>query len=250
MATAYKSDKTIPSTSSSSTISERTVGSVRKGSSVKTARPVTGVCIDPGHGGTQPGAVSSKYSYQEKAIALDISLKVRDYLLYASKDDNGSIILNDYCPYPHSPLVDVMMTRENDIDVSLKDRCVKSNASKSSMFISIHCNSCTSEDPNGIETWCYPSEGSRKLANNIQSSLMESVSSYTIKVKGKEQSIKSRGVKETTIYYTLKNTDAPSVVVECGFMSNPSEVYLMYNAEDYRISLAKGIALGILKTLI
>ena len=79
---------------------------------------------------------------------------------------------------------------------------------------------------------------------------MASVAGYTVSIKGKDQPIKSRGVKETTIYYTLKNTDAPSVVVECGFMSNPAEVYLMYNSEPYRIAIAKGIVLGILKSIV
>lgn len=207
------------------------------------------ICLDPGHGQKQPGAVSSKYGYQEKKIALDISLKVRDYLLYASKNTVGEYIINDTCLLGFTPLVDVLMTRDTDLDVSLKDRCSISNKAKSSMFVSIHCNSCDSEDPNGIETWCYPSDSSRKLASNIQASLMDAVKGYSIKIKGKDQAIKSRGVKETTIYYTLKHTDAPSVVVECGFMSNPAEVYLLYNSEGYRISIAKGIALGILKSL-
>ena len=208
------------------------------------------ICIDPGHGGT-PGAVSKKYGYKEKDIVLDISLKVRDYLLYASKNEEGDYIINDYCPEHHSPLVDVLMTRVNDIDVSLKERCSFANKNKAFFFISIHCNSCNSEDPYGIETWCYdsPKPDSKALANNIQNSMMEKVSSFSLNIKGRDYFIKSRGVKITTAYYTLRHTSMPSIVVECGFMSNPQEVRLMYENESYRIALAKGISLGILKSL-
>ena len=208
------------------------------------------ICIDPGHGGNQPGAVSKKYNYKEKDIVLDISFKVRDYLSYATKEGDH-YILNDYCPYSHIPLVDVTMTRIKDVDISLKDRCSIANKVKSKFFVSIHCNSCNSEDPNGIETWCYdsPTSESKKLATNIQNALMEQVKSYSLNIKDKKQPIRSRGVKATTVYYTLRHTSMPSVVVECGFMSNPEEVKLMYENEQYRIALAKGITLGILKSL-
>jgi N-acetylmuramoyl-L-alanine amidase len=208
------------------------------------------ICLDSGHGGIQPGAVSSKYGYKEKDIVLDIALKVRDYLLYATKDGDN-IVLNDHCPSDHKPLVDVIMTRETDKDVSLSDRCKIANNAKSRFFISIHCNSCNSEDPNGIETWCYESKNPepKLLATNIQTSIMEMVKPYCLNIKGKDQAIRSRGVKQTTVYYTLRHTTMPSIVVECGFMSNPQEVSLMYNSEDYRIALSKGIAEGILKSL-
>lgn len=208
------------------------------------------ICIDPGHGGKQPGAVSNKYGYQEKIIALDVSRKVRDYLLYATKEE-GKIILNEHCSTKIKPLFDILMTRDDDTDISLSDRCNKANNAKSKFFVSIHCNSCNSEDPNGIETWCYDSSKSesKKLATNIQNSLMENVKGYSLTIKGKKQSIKSRGVKATTVYYTLRHTTMPSVVVECGFMSNPEEVKLMYENEQYRLALAKGIAQGILDSL-
>lgn len=208
------------------------------------------VCIDPGHGGKGvPGAVSRQYGYQEKEIALDISLKVRDFLLYATKE-NDTYILNEYCPQGHKALLDVLMTRIDDTDISLKDRCKKANSAKSKFFISIHCNSCTSVDPNGVETWCYEtSKGSKALATNIQKAIMDHVKGYSLEINGKSQLIKSRGVKATTVYYTLRHTSMPSVVVECGFMSNPQEVRLMYENEQYRVALAKGIAIGILKSL-
>ena len=150
---------------------------------------IINICLDPGHGGSQPGAVSSKYGYREKDIVLDISLKVRDYLLYATKSETGWEI-NDYCQQ-HSNLIEVLMTRVDDSSVSLKDRCVKANKAKSKLFVSIHCNSCTSEDPTGIETWCYDSatSKSRLLATNIQNALMNRVKPFSLNIKGKDQPI-------------------------------------------------------------
>lgn len=210
---------------------------------------IVNICIDPGHGGIQPGAVSKTFGYLEKDIALDISIKVRDYLLYATKEGDNYII-NDHCP-SSSSLVEVSMTRTTDVDISLANRCAFANSKGSKFFVSIHCNSCTSEEPNGIETWCYDSKKSKSktLATNIQNSIMERVKDFRLDINNEDQPIKSRGVKSTTAYYTLRHTTMPSVVVECGFMSNPQEVYLLYNSDKYRIAIAKGIAEGILKSL-
>jgi N-acetylmuramoyl-L-alanine amidase len=204
------------------------------------------ICIDAGHGGVQPGAVSPQFGYKEKDIALDISLKVRDYLLYASKDGDKYII-HDFCDKSSIPLVDVIMTRSGDIDISLKERCVFANKAKATFFISIHCNSHKTSEPNGIETWYYSSSSPipKKLAENIQKNMMENVKDYQVE----NHPIKSRGVKSTTTYYTLKHTVMPSIVVECGFMSNTDEVKLLYENEAYRVAIAKGIAKGILESL-
>ena len=204
------------------------------------------VCIDPGHGGRQVGAVSKEFGYQEKVIALDISLKVRDLLLYSDLE-GSKLVFREYCQEGNRKNIDVLLTRTTDEDVSLADRCKKANKAKASIFVSIHCNSCNSTSPSGIETWCFdsPKSESRPLAQSIQTCLMGEVSGYTLNKKP----IKSRGVKATTAYYTIRHTSMPSVVVECGFMSNPDEVDLMYNNEVYRESLAKGIVKGILTFL-
>lgn len=204
------------------------------------------ICIDPGHGGVMSGAVSHSFGYKEKDITLDISLKVRDYLLYASKEGDKYII-HDFCDKSNTPLVDVVMTRTGDTNISLKERCVLANKAKSTFFISIHCNSHKTSEPNGIETWYYSSSSPipKKLAENIQNNMMENVKGYKVE----NHPIKSRGVKSTTTYYTLKHTVMPSIVVECGFMSNDEEVKLLYENEAYRVAIAKGIAKGILESL-
>ena len=60
------------------------------------------VCIDPGHGGRQVGAVSKEFGYQEKVIALDISLKVRDLLLYSDLE-GSKLVFREYCQTESRP---------------------------------------------------------------------------------------------------------------------------------------------------
>ena len=111
-------------------------------------------CLYSGHGGKQTGAVSSTFCYNEKDIALDITLMVSSYLLYATPDKlSGGWILNDVCPSDVKPPVNVILTRASDVDVTLSRRCVIANENKATCFVSIHCNSCNSETANGIETW-------------------------------------------------------------------------------------------------
>ena len=97
------------------------------------------VCLDSGHGGKQPGSVSSTFGYKEKDIALDITLMVSAYLLYATPDKlSGGWILNDVCPAYVKPPVNVILTRASDVDVTLSRRCVIANENKATCFVSIH----------------------------------------------------------------------------------------------------------------
>lgn len=203
------------------------------------------ICLDFGHGGSEPGAVSKKYGYKEKDIVLKIGKLVAGYLNSAIKDNN-SFILSGVDAKANTGVASVILTRDCDKDICLAERCKIANKEKADVFVSIHCNSCYSDSPNGIETWYYdsPKSSSKKLASCIQKALMDSVSSFTLGAD--QQPIKSRGIKGSTVYYTLRHTVMPSVVVECGFMSSPIEVSLMNNDSTYRDALARGIALGIL----
>ena len=209
------------------------------------------VCLDSGHGGKQPGAVSSTFGYKEKDIALDITMMVSAYLLYATPDKlSGGWILNDVCPADVKPPVNVILTRASDVDVTLSRRCVIANENKATCFVSIHCNSCNSETANGIETWYYKtgSKQSKMFAQEVQSCLLSETKGFLVKEKdGTSHAPKDRGVRSNTLYYTLRHTTMPSLVVECGFMSHDGEVQLMMT-QEYQNALARGIARGILNT--
>lgn len=207
------------------------------------------ICLDPGHGGSQPGAVNPRLNLKEKDIALAVSQRVAEYLLYAYRDVvTGTFTINELCPEEHKPLLNVFMTRGDDVDVTLQERCAFANSISSACFVSIHCNSYSGTTANGIEIWMWK-EGSKKskfLAESVHQYLMESVKGFVITDQdGKSHAPKSRGVGKNQTYYTLRHTVMPSIVVEIGFISHDGEAKLM-STKEYQDAIARGIALGIL----
>lgn len=91
------------------------------------------ICIDPGHGGIQPGAAYG--GRLEKDATLSISMRLRDKL-----EASG---------------YRVILTRETDIEVSLKRRCEISNGAGADAFVSIHLNASTNPAAHGAETWKF-----------------------------------------------------------------------------------------------
>lgn len=172
------------------------------------------ICVDPGHGGAQPGAVNGRF--KEKVATLAISLKLRNKL-----QENG---------------FKVIMTRDTDIDVSLKSRCKISNDSGANAFISIHLNSCHSDEPYGAETWKWHKtrQFSKTLADSVQADFIAATGA------------KNRGVKESDVYYVLRHTKASALVVECGFISNNEECCKLFTSA-YQDKIAEGICNGIVK---
>lgn len=171
------------------------------------------ICIDPGHGGIQPGAAYG--GRLEKDATLSISMRLRDKL-----EASG---------------YRVIMTRETDIDVSLKRRCEISNGEGADAFVSIHLNSSTNPTAHGAETWKW---------ERAKGALAEAVQTALIAASG----FKDRGVKSTTAFYVLRHTVAPALVVECGFLSNESERGRLFD-EAMQDKIAAGIARGIARLI-
>jgi len=169
------------------------------------------VCIDPGHGGSSdPGAIG-KTGVQEKVVNLAIALRVAAIL---------------------RPVVDVVMTRETDVDVSLQDRA----AVEADAFASIHCNAADNPDANGTETLYYPgSIMGRRLADRIQAHVVQELGTV------------DRGVKERPDLAVLRLSNCPAALVEIAFVSNVKEEAML---EDPAIharaaqAIAEGIAEG------
>lgn len=177
------------------------------------------VCIDPGHGGSQPGATGFAGTL-EKNITLQVALRLRDVLKTAG--------------------VDVVMTREIDKDVrtakqpnELQARCDVANTANADVFISIHCNASNDSSAHGTETWYYPKDAkSKTLAQFIQTELVKQIG------------LRDRGVKQGN-YYVTRYTKMPAVLVELAFISNPEEERLLKDA-TFQQKCALGIANGIL----
>lgn len=178
------------------------------------------IVIDAGHGGFDPGKVASD-GVKEKGINLNISKKLQAYL-----EQGGAV---------------VSMTRLEDSSLSdkkredLKNRTVIGNGKSVDLFISIHQNSFPKGSAKGAQVFYYKkSENGKRLANCIQKRLKE-----VVDIKN------DRIAKPNKDYYVLREITVPSVIVECGFLSNSDEHDLLQD-EKYQSKLAWAIYMGIL----
>lgn len=169
------------------------------------------IVIDAGHGGGDVGSI--REGINEKDINLSIAQKVQQLL-----EQQGATVI---------------MTRAYDQDLSLEARTKISNDSKADLFVSIHQNAIEDNVTHGIETWFEEAKiESRKLAECVQASVIEATNG------------KDRGTKSHESFYVTQNTKAPSVLVECGFISSDTERMLLKDS-TYQDHLARGIVKGI-----
>jgi N-acetylmuramoyl-L-alanine amidase len=168
------------------------------------------ICIDPGHGGSDPGAVSY---CTEKVHNLDCGLKFRDWLNLDTSDGAGG--------YAWS----VIMTRSTDIYVSLSGRCSIANNAGANRFVAIHANAGGGY---GSETFCYTYGSSTSFAmrNLLQNELLAHGGRY------------NRGNKVANFYVT-KYTNMPSALTENAFVDNSGDAACL-NSSSWRNEVAKG----------
>jgi len=170
--------------------------------------PIT-VVIDAGHGGHDRGGIPGQ-RIAEKDMTLDVALRLRNIL-----SANG---------------YHVVMTRSTDVFVPLGGRVAIANSYRNAVFVCIHFNATGRSGASGIETYFYSRE-SLPLASAIH-----------YYVTGGAPSA-NRGVRRRG-YYVLRKTAIPAVLVECGFLTNPTEAAYAQSA-GYRQKLADEIAAGI-----
>lgn len=179
-------------------------------SAVSEAGKFSTVVIDPGHGGRDNGGSYGRV--YEKHLALDTALRV-DYMLrrkgYSTR-----------------------LTRKSDVFISLSKRAEIANRYSNSIFVSIHYNYTYNKAIKGLETFYYTSR-SRPLASYIQSGMLRKYGAH------------NRGVKYAR-YAVLRKGKNPSVLVECGFVSNYYERKRCMKGW-YRQKMAEGIVDGIVK---
>jgi len=208
------------------------------------------IVIDAGHGGKDPGAVGYKGT-KEKDIALDVAKRLEKKL---SKNMN----------------VKVVMTRDEDVFLRLSERTKIANESNGNLFISIHTNAAEDRRASGFETFLIgPNKNEaavrvaarenavlelegvagKKLTNEdlIQATIAQSAfaskseqfaSMVQQEIKKRVQS-RDRGVKQAG-FYVLMGASMPNVLVELGFISNPSEEKKL-RSPQYRDQLATAI---------
>lgn len=168
------------------------------------------ILIDPGHGGTDGGAVGN--GLIEKDINLDIALRLRALL-----EAQGAT---------------VVMTRSSDSRVELLERSQMANLLLPDVVVCIHANSVISEGPNGTETYYFNAEElSRELALSVHKSLVDRIK------------LASRGVFSKD-YHMVAATLSPSILIEVGFLSNKQDSAMLADL-SFRQKAAEGIYDGV-----
>ncbi len=175
----------------------------------QSARQSTVVVIDAGHGGHDRGGIPHQ-RVPEKIMTLDVAQRVQAILQKSGYR--------------------VVMTRNNDVFVPLGTRVAIANSYRNAIFVCIHFNSARRSGANGIETYFY-NRDSLPLASAIHYYVAGSAPSM------------NRGVRRRG-YYVLRRTRIPAVLVECGFLTNPTEARYVQSSA-YRQKLAEAIARGI-----
>jgi N-acetylmuramoyl-L-alanine amidase len=216
------------------------------------------IVLDPGHGGSDPGAVGVG-GVAEKDVVLSITKKLKNEL-----DAMGSF--------------EIVLTRDTDVFVALEERTARANVEDADLFVSIHANASASGKTHGVETYYlnntqdratlrlaemenglrsvvggggpdrdtrlilssliqnYKVEESTMLAQQVQDALLASLT-------GGGASPRDLGVKRGP-FYVLVGAGMPCVLVEVSFLTHPKEGRLL--AQDwYQAAVASGLLRGI-----
>jgi N-acetylmuramoyl-L-alanine amidase len=217
------------------------------------SRTVTRVVVDPGHGGRDTGAIGPA-GVKEKDVTLDVAHRVAPVLAAQG--------------------IQVVLTRDDDRFVSLEERTARANAFGADLFVSIHCNASESRGRRGIETYVLDTTrdeiasrvaarenattqaasaelasilGGMRMADEAQRSTRFAQLLERAAVTAAQTSAQTRmgdvvdGGVHTAGFYVLVGARMPSVLLESGYISNPTEEQRL-GAPDYRQLLADAIA--------
>ncbi|MCK8817129.1 N-acetylmuramoyl-L-alanine amidase family protein [Natroniella sulfidigena] len=170
------------------------------------------VVIDPGHGGTDSGAIGVT-GLKEKEVALDIATRVDDLLYQAG--------------------INTLMTRRDDSFISLAQRAEIANRFDADLFVSIHSNASYNSWANGLETYAHwdASQDNWALAWYVQDEILQ------------RTDFTDHGLKAAN-FAVLRRTNLPAILVEAGFLSNPADEELLRSSQ-FRQQIAEGVVAGI-----
>ena len=193
------------------------------------------IVIDPGHGGSNTGARSVLDGRFEKEFTLDWGKRLAPLL-----ESNGW---------------QVFLTRTDDVYVANPDRAVFAVAHHADLFISLHFNSGgPDERAHGLETYCLTPTGmsstlvrgyddfrSENFSNNVfdEENLQLAVRLHTALLRA--TAMEDRGVARARFMEVLRGEKCPAILIEGGYLSNPSEAKLIESPE-FRQKLAEAVA--------
>ncbi|HOP73195.1 MAG TPA: N-acetylmuramoyl-L-alanine amidase [Thermoclostridium caenicola] len=187
------------------------------------------VILDPGHGGEDPGAVSNYSGIAEKDINLRIALMLKEYL----EADNYRVIMTreedvlNYKPGTKN------ITEKRRQDLTARRKLIDSSGAD--IVVSIHLNKFEEPQYYGAQTFYPPgSAESERLAVCVQNALRENV----------DPSNNRKALVKKERIVILRDLVVPTVLVECGFLSNSQEEALLRTV-DYQEKIARAIKKGI-----
>src|SRR5216110_3952378 len=199
----------LPAALSIASVACGTSSAASRSSAGQSASSSTAVVIDAGHGGFDRGGIPGQ-RIPEKEMTLDVAQRLKTVLAASGYN--------------------VVMTRDSDVFVPLPTRVAIANSYPNAIFVCIHFNSAKRMGAEGIETYFYGRD-SLPLASAVHYFVAGGAPSP------------NRGVRRRG-YYVLRKTKVPAVLVECGFLTNPTEAAYAQNA-TYRQKLAEEIAAGV-----
>jgi N-acetylmuramoyl-L-alanine amidase len=169
------------------------------------------IVLDAGHGGYDYGAVNG--TRYEKTDNLNLALRVAALLRAQGQN--------------------VVMTRDTDVFIPLPERSYLSNAQNTGMFVSFHRNAYTNPDAGGVEIFVQQNSPALDVSSKYAQNVLNALLNVGIQT--------DRGVKQNN-FSVLRNTAAPAMLIELGFISNPTD-NLMYDKyiEQYAEAIAKAI---------
>lgn len=195
--------------------------------SAKIAESEVQVVIDAGHGGEDPGKVGVN-DVLEKDLNLQIAQKVKKHLEEAG--------------------ISVAMTREDDIGfyedgvankklADMQKRVALINETNPKVTVSIHQNSYTDSSVKGAQVFYHTGSKEGEAFALLMQEELRAIDEDN-----------QRQIKGDSTYYMLKQTQVPTIIVECGFLSNYEEAEKL-TREDYQNAVAQAISSGIIKWL-
>ncbi len=184
--------------------------------------------FDPAHGGDDPGKIGIT-DVKEKDINLKIAreleklLKKEGIKVVMTRTDDGGL-------YEQSS--------KNKKVEDMRKRCEIITKANPVFTVSIHQNSYPDESIKGAQVFYYgQSQEGKKLAETLQNVLVQQLDPQN-----------HRQAKANESYFLLKKTPSPTVIVECGFLSNYKEAKLL-ESEEYQKKVAEAVKTGILQCL-
>lgn len=172
------------------------------------------ICIDAGHGGSDPGAVGTDpFRLEEKQVTLAVSLRLRDEL----KSRGHTVV----------------MTRTGDKAVGLGTRAKIAKNARADFFVSIHANAAAAPSAQGMEVYHFPASTPGSVgADRVLREMLARFPGH-----------RNRGVKEAN-FAVLRLTDMPAILVETEFITSPVQLRFLADP-DNQAGLAEAIAHGV-----